>query len=207
MPRFAPILLAASIALAGCGTTGSADDAPATPTPVTGTEEGSVAAGEEQLEAVDEQLQALGRRKAAAKKAGNHGEAEQLEQAMRDIERAQEEAADAEFGTDDPYDKAVDTLPLGKPPLYVKQFMIDDSHELVVRIAPRRFFCDRTPEQRLTAVSEYYAQARRKMAAAGIDDFAMVVDGLRDSGVVRALARAQGDEVSLTARGRGTGPC
>ena len=111
---------------------------------------------------------------------------------MQDLERAQDKAIDEELGKDSPYDKAIDQLPMDKPPLYVEQFVLDDTHDLVVRTDPRRFFCGRTREQRL---------------AGGIDDFVLIVDGLRESGVVKPLARADGDKVRLTARGRGAGPC
>lgn len=195
-------LLIASLASAGCGTTGSSDEpnAAATPTPAIGTDEGSV-------DAVEEQLQSLARRKEAAKKAGNTKAMEQLEQAMQDIERVQDEAIEEEFAANTPYDKAVDSLPIKKPPLYVEQVMLDTTRTLVVRTKSRRFFCGRTEEQRLAAVGDYYGLAESAMTANGIEDFALIVDGLRETGDVKPLARGADGKVALTARGRGRGPC
>ena len=203
MTRPKPIaMLILALVFAGCGTTSSSDDptAAATPTPAVGTDEKSV-------EAVEAHLQDLARRKEAAKRAGDTKAVEELEQAMQKIEREQEAAHEKEFGTATPFDRAVDSLPLNEPPLYVEQFVLDDSNELVVRVRARRFFCGRAPEQRLAAVRAYHALAERAMRSEGIEDFAMIVDGLRETGVVKPLARAEKDVVSLTARGRGTGPC
>lgn len=132
-------LLLAAIVLAGCGTTGSSDEptAAATPAPAVGTDDKSV-------EAVEAHLQDLAGRKDAARKAGDTKAMEQIEQAMQKIEREQEAAYQEEFGTDTPFDRAVDSLPLDKPPLYVEQFVLDDAHELVDRVRPKRFFCGRT---------------------------------------------------------------
>ncbi len=202
MPRLILTLLAAVCLAAGCGTTGSGDpaDTAATPTPKVGTDEGSI-------DAVEEQLQALARRKEAAKKAGDTKTMEQLEQAMQNIERVQDEAIEDEFAATSPFDKAVDILPMKKPPLYVEQVILDDTHTLVVRSKSRRFFCGRTEEQRLAAVAYYYGLAESAMTANGIDDFVLIVDGLRETGDVMPLARGADGKVSLTARGRGRGPC
>lgn len=202
MQRLIPTLLAGALLAAGCGTTGSGDraDTAATPSPAVGTDEDSI-------DAVEEQLQALGRQKEAAEKAGDTKTMEQLEQAMQDIERAQDEAIEQEFATDAPFDRAVDSLPIEEPPLYVEQVMLDATHELVVRTEPRRFFCGRTEEQRLAAVADYYGLAESAMTANGIDDFVLIVDGLRETGDVKPLARGADGKVSLTARGRGRGPC
>lgn len=196
------ITLSAAAVLAGCGTTGSEGprfEATPSATPRIGGDEDS-------LEQVTDRLQQLARRKDRARRAGDHETAERLEQAMRDLERAQDEALDAESGAT-PYDEAVDALPLREPPLYVEQLLLDDSHELVVRTRARRFFCGRTPRQRLAAVRAYYERAQSEMSARGIDDFALVVDGLRETGDIKALARGEAGKVSLTARGRGPGPC
>ena len=38
-------------------------------------------------------------------------------------------------------------------------------------------------------------------------DFTMIVDGLRETNVVKPLAQASREKVELTRRGRGPGPC
>lgn len=202
MTRAIPLILVWVLLLAGCGTTGSSDDptAASTPTPAIGTDERSI-------DAVEEQLQDLARRKDAAKKAGDTETVDELEQSMQKIERAQDEAVEEEFASGTPFDKAVDRLPLDKPPLFVEQFVLDDSHELVVRTRPERFFCGKTEQERLATVQAYYDLAQKAMSAEGVDDFVLIVDGLRETGVVKPLARGKGGRVSLTARGRGAGPC
>jgi hypothetical protein len=197
--RSIPLLLAALL-LAGCGTTGSEDEPKQAATPAVGTDEQSV-------DALEEQLQGLAREQDAAKKAGDTKKVAELETQIQAIERAQDEAIEEEIAADEPYDRAIDTLPLHEPPLHVAQFVVDETHELVVRVRPKRFFCGRSEAQRLDAVRAYYEDAREAMAANGIEDFVMVVDELRETGEVTPLARAEGDDVSLTARGRGAGPC
>jgi hypothetical protein len=190
-------LVVAAFALSGCG--GSSD--PVSPTPPIGTDEQSI-------DAVEERLQELSRRKDAARRAGDSEEVEELEQAIRAIEREQDAAVEEEFETNDPYDAITDEFPLHEPPLHVAQLMVTKgSHELVVRVKPKRFFCGRSAKQRLAAVRSYYAEARERMEAAGVRDFTMVVDGLRETGTVKPLARGAGGKVALTARGRGPGPC
>ena len=184
--------------LAGCG--GSSDPAPATPTPVVGSDEQSVAA-------VEEQLAELTRRKDAARRAGDEEEVERLEQAMQEIERAQDAALEEEAALDPAYERALDRLPLHEPPLHVAQLVVDDSHELVVRVKEHGFFCGNPAEKRLAAVRSYYEAARAEMEAAGVTDFTMIVDGLRETNVIKPLARASGENVALTKRGRGAGPC
>jgi hypothetical protein len=196
--RIAAVL--AALLLAGCGTTGGADAPRETPAPTVG-------ASEENVDAVEEQLQSLARRQDAAKKAGDTAEVARLEREIVELERAQDAAVEEEEQIDEPYERAIDQLPLREPPLYVIQFLLDDTHELVVRVRPRRFFCGRSPEQRLAAVRAYYEQARRAMIANDIVDFVMIVDETRETGTITALARASGDDVALTARGRGRGPC
>lgn len=118
------------------------------------------------------------------------------------IEALEEEFAQTPFGG------AVDELPLRKPPLHVQQFVLEgDSHDLVVRVAPRRFLCDLSAEQRVTAVRAYFTAAERVMRDAGVRDFRLTVDAVRDTGEVRPLARASERGVHLTARGRDTRSC
>lgn len=194
------LILAASVLTGACGGAGdgAAAGAPvATPPPI-GTDERSV-------EAAEEYVQGLARRKEAARRAGDLERAERLERAMQAVEQAQEEAFDAETDEDRPFDEAVDRLPLREAPLHIEQFVLEDgSHELVVRTS--RFFCIRGAE-RLAAVRTYHDRARAIMRTHGIDDFALVVDEARETGEVKPLARARGRVVRLTARGRGAGRC
>ena len=189
-------LVIAVILLAGCG----GDDPPALTPPTIGSDEKSV-------DAVENHLAELVRRKDAAEEAGDQDEAERLEQEIQKIERRQDAAIEEEFGTDTPFETALDELPLHEPPLFVEQLVLDDTHELVVRVKPRRFFCGRSPKQRLAAVRSFYEVADERMQAEGVEDFSLIVDGLRETGVVKPLARGAGGRVSLTARGRGAGPC
>ena len=184
--------------LAGCG--GGDPPAPAQPTP-------TIATDEESVEAIEAHLQELTRRKEAAKRAGDTAEVDRLEKEMQAIERELDAAVEEEFASDSGYEKALDRLPLHVPPLYVDQLVVDDTHELVVRVKERRFLCEGSPDERLAAVRSYYEAAREEMEAQGVTDFVMVVDGLRETGVVKPLARASADGVSLTARGRDAGRC
>ena len=192
--RHAPLLFFICFGLAACGTTGSADPpAAATPTVTVGTDDASE-------DAIADQLSELARRKEAAVRAGDTQTADQLEQAMRDIERAEMNAIEAE--TADPYNSAIDQLPLKEPPLHVQQFELDDSHELVVRTDRKRFLCATSADQRLAAIEAYYELADKAMRDRGIDDFELIVDTASETGQMRPLAKAGPKGVRLTARGR-----
>lgn len=196
-PRPLPALLVALL-LGACG--GGGDDAatPAAP---------PIDASEESVDAVADHLRALGREKEAARRAGDARTMERLERAMQEIERAQDAAMDAQFATT-PFEDAVDQLPLRRPPLFVEQLLLEDgTHDLVVRVKPRRFLCGLTAAERTAAVRGYFEAADRIMRKAGIDDFALTVDGVRETGEVRPLARAGERGVSLTRRGRDTSSC
>lgn len=194
-----PILLCAAW-LPACGTTDRADG-PAAIAPAS-----TVDGSEESMDAVAEQLADLGNQKDAAQRGGNAQLAEQLEQTMQGIERAQDEALEEEFaGT--PFDRATDDLPLGEPPLFVEQLVLDGTRHLVVRVKRKRFLCAKSENARLAAVQAYFEDADRVMREAGVKDFTLTVDAVRETAVVRPLARAATGGVRLTDRGRDTRAC
>lgn len=202
MRQTLPLLLTAALLAGGCGTSGSREESQAT-APASAP---AIGADERSVEAVEEHLHSLARQKDAARKAGDDDAAERLEQAMQEVERAQEEAFEAETAANSPFDRAVDALPLRKPPLHVEQFLLQENgHELVVRTS--RFFCRGSLSDRRAAVRAFYEGAREVMRAHGIEDFVLVVDALRETGEVKPLARAAGDDVTITARGRRPGRC
>lgn len=185
---------------AGCGSSSRDSPAAATPAPAV---DGSGAG----VDAMTDRLQDLAREKEAARRAGDTNRAERLEQTMRALEREQDEAVEAEFAPT-AFDSAVDTLPLREPPLYVRQFVLEDgSHELVVRVKPRRFLCETSAEQRVAAVRAYFTAAERIMRESGIGDFTLTVDAVRETAEVRPLAEASARGVRLTGRGRDTRSC
>lgn len=143
----------------------------------------------------------------AAEKAGDGVKQAALEAELRAFEEEDDRRFDEEF-VETPFDDVVDRLPLDRPPLHVSQFMTEeDGHRLIVRVPQRKFFCGRTPQERLDAVRDYHASAEKRMRSAGIDDFELLVDGLRDTGRVRALAVADQNEIRLTKRGAAPGKC
>lgn len=199
--RSLPFLLAAALTLTACG--GFNDPTPAQQPG--GPNAAATPANPE--DARDAEFSRILRELKAAENAGDEEKVADLEQQLRDTDAEEEAELEEEFAQT-PFDKVIDRLPLDRPPLYVGQFMTEDEgHRLIVRPPARRFFCGRTLDQRLDAVRKYYEDADRHMRKAGIRDFELVVDSLRDTGEVRALARAKDGEVRLTKRGSGPGPC
>lgn len=194
--RAAAALVAMAVALTACGGSGQPDGS-STARPAD-----SAASTEAAREA---ELTRLLREIKAAESGGDQARVAELEDELVKLELEE----DAEFEIPrTPFDRVVDDLPLHRPPLYVAQLMIDEgSHRLVVRPPARKFFCGRSLDERLRAVRSYYTAADRRMRAAGVRDLELVVDALRNTGTVRALAVAEKGKVRLTKRGRGAGPC
>ena len=189
------LLLGTLVLLAGCG---GSDTPTATPTPTPFSEATD--------DAITERLAQLTRQLEAARKAGEERKADVLEDTIEAIEQELDRRTDTEFA-DTGYDRAIDRLPLDEPPLMVGQFVTDDTHELVVRVDEQRFVCRLSESRRIAAVRDYYVDAERIMRSEGVEDFSMLVDGLRDTGTVRPLASVKGGDVELTRRGRDRTRC
>lgn len=115
---------------------------------------------------------------------------------------------DAQF-KGSPFGSVVRDLPIGKPPLGVRQYIVDEGeHGLTARVPADDFLCGRAPEARRAAVASFYRDASRRFRARGVDDLDLTVAVLTDDvDDLRVLARARRGETALTARGRAPGRC
>lgn len=130
------------------------------------------------------------------------GEIDRQLQAERETKREE-----AKY-TSTPFEKAVERLPLHKPPLYAEQVILDGTHQLVVGIETKRSFCKRTAAQRTAAVQSFYEKADTLMRARKITDFTLDVIPLETAATPRnRLARAAGGTAKLTARGQTADVC
>jgi hypothetical protein len=135
-----------------------------------------------------------------------------IDQTQAEIERQQQIDRDtrrqeAEL-TRTPYEKAVERLPLHTGPLYVEQVTLDPTHRLVVSVQTERSFCGRSPSQRQAAVADFYGKAVKLMRARRVKGFELFVSPLSKPPTAKYdLAVGRRGSISLTAYGRGNGPC
>ena len=214
-PSATALLLLALLA-AGCnGDDGSGREKASTETQeATSTHQATAPAREPSARELRRQA-AERRRRARREAAGRRRDGErdlEREHAARKREAARDRQQDRELdrsfeGT--PLDKVLSRLPIGEPPLYVRQYLtFEGSHRVYTAVAPKRFFCGKTPARRKAAVTAFYRDADRRFRRAGIDDFVQVVTPVGGSaGELPALAVGRRGAVSLTARGRAKGPC
>ena len=133
------------------------------------------------------------RREAAEKKQ----QARELEQAKRD-DRKFDEAFE-----ETPFERAIQRLPIRKPPLYVEQYITEQGRDTVYTAVDEKRFCKMTAAQRTKAVASFYRDARRSLRRAGVKGFAQVVTPLAETTEkLPALATARAGKVSLSRRGR-----
>ena len=147
----------------------------------------------------------------AAKKKLSKADLEKERRALK-REAAQDRKEDREFDSEfkeTPFEKLVGRLPVRKPPLFVEQYITSrGSSTVYTAVAPRRFFCGRSPARRRDAVSSFYRDADRLFRRGGVEDFALVVTPVSETTEsLPALATGRDGKVSLTRRGRGKGPC
>lgn len=129
-----------------------------------------------------------------------------VEEAADQVEQEAEET-DARF-KQSPFGSVVDELPIGEPPLPVRQYIVDGERELVARLPAREFVCGKEPEERRAAVAAFYSDARRRFDREGIDDVELVVASLTESlDEVEPLARARPGKTILTSKGRADARC
>lgn len=125
-------------------------------------------------------------------------------------EKAEDEKDDREFDRSfkqTPFEETVATLPIRKPPLFVQQY-ITDGNTVYTAVAPKRFFCGRSPARRRALVTEFYRDADRRFRRRGIENFVQIVTPVAETlEELPALAIGRKGSVSLTRRGRAKGPC
>lgn len=130
-----------------------------------------------------------------------------VEEAADQVEQEAEQT-DAQF-KQSPFGSVVDELPIGRPPLPVRQYIVDDGESgLIARLPAREFFCGKGLGERREAVASFYSDARERFRRKGIDDVELVVAPLTESlDEVEPLARARRGRTTLTRRGRAEGKC
>lgn len=151
-----------------------------------------------------------------AKKVPEESKAEKAERIRKDREQekrelAQLEKEDRNFDKsfkETPFEKLTSQLPVRKAPLYVEQYITGEGHKVYTAVDEKRFLCRMTVAQRKKAVASFFQAADKLMRSGGTDDFVQVVTPLSaDIERLPALATARKGSVTLTARGRGRGPC
>ena len=127
-------------------------------------------------------------------------------EAARD--RAEDRKLDRSFA-ETPFEKIVSGLPIREPPLFVEQYITSKGSSTVyTAVAPKRFFCGRSPARRKAAVSAFYREADKLFRRGDVDDFVQVVTPIAvTTEELPALAVARNGSVALTKRGRAKGPC
>lgn len=146
-----------------------------------------------------------------AKKKPSKAELEAERRALK-REGAQDRKEDREFDrgfSETRFEKIVSELPVRRPPLFVEQYITSKGSTTVyTAVAPRRFFCGRSPARRRAAVSSFYRDADRLFRRRGVKDFVLVVTPIAETTEsLPALAMGRDGKVSLTRRGRAKGPC
>ena len=125
-------------------------------------------------------------------------------------EEAEDKKDDREFDRSfkqTPFEETVATLPIRKPPLFVQQY-ITDGNTVYTAVAPKRFFCGRSPARRKVVVAQFYRDADRRFRRRGIENFVKIVTPVAETlEELPALAIGRKGSVSLTKRGRAKGPC
>lgn len=127
-------------------------------------------------------------------------EARQQERELKDL-KEDDRKFDESF-EQTPFERAVQKLPIRKPPLYVEQYITGEGHKVYTAVNEKRF-CTLSPAKREAAVSSFYRRADRLLRRAGIKDFAQVVTPLAATVEnLPALATGRAGKVSLSRRGR-----
>ena len=148
------------------------------------------------------------------------------------LERMRDRAFDLRFKKT-PFDRAVDELPLRKPPLHVRQWVMTDQgptldtradrdrfyrlsereqsqmlipkleHRLYARVDEKQFYA-MSERAREAAVKAFYRDAEKVFRKAGFRDFELVVSPLTDNlEQLPELAVGRNGSAALTALGRG----
>ena len=173
----APGLLALTLAVSGCGGGGDSEkkaDSSSTQTP-------------------RQPKEAKGARQEAADKKQQARELKDLKKDDRKFDQSFEETS---------FERLVNNLPIGKPPLYVAQYISGDGHKLYTAVERKRF-CKMSAAERKKAVESFFDTADRSFRRANVTDFQQVVTPLSDSiDKLPALATARQGAVALTSRGR-----
>ncbi|MDQ4049487.1 MAG: hypothetical protein M3131_08940 [Actinomycetota bacterium] len=127
-------------------------------------------------------------------------EAEQDRREDREFDRGFRETA---------FEKLVGQLPIREPPLFVEQYITSrGSSTVYTAVAPKRFFCGRSPARRKAAVTAFYRDAAKLFRRRGVNNFVQVVTPIAETAErLPALATGRNGSVSLTKRGRAKGPC
>ncbi len=134
------------------------------------------------------------------------GGEQSIDQAAREIE---DEAKQTDAGfRGSPTGSAVRRLPIGEPPLRVRQYIVGGGGELVARVRARDFFCDGNLAARRAAVASFYRSASRTFRRAGAEDLDLTVAVLTaDLDDIRPLAHGRSGGTFLTPRGMKRGDC
>ena len=128
-------------------------------------------------------------------------EAQQQERELKDLEQDDKELEESFEGT--PFERAIQKLPIRRPPLYVEQYITGEGHKVYTAVAERRF-CRMSAARREAAVTSFYKAADRSLRRAGVKDFVQVVTPLAaTTEELPALATGRAGKVSLSRRGRG----
>jgi hypothetical protein len=128
-------------------------------------------------------------------------EQQQQERELKDLEKEDEKFDEAFEAT--PFERAVQKLPIRRPPLYVEQYITGEGHKVYTAVDEKRF-CRMSATRREAAVSSFYRAADRSLRRAGVKDFVQVVTPLAaTTEELPALATGRAGKVSLSRRGRG----
>lgn len=129
-------------------------------------------------------------------------------QAPADEAEQDAKQTDAQF-RQSPFGAVVGELPIGEPPLPVRQYIVDEGeNKLIARLPASELLCGRDLEERREAVASFYRGARQRFREKGIRDVDLVVAALTESiDEVEPLARARGGKTTLTGRGRASRAC
>jgi len=193
VPRscIAPVLLALTLAVSGCGGGGDSEkkaDSSSTQT------NGSVNQDAPPPGKPREPKEAKGARQEAAEKKQQARELKDLKKEDRKFDRSFQETS---------FERLVNDLPIREPPLYVAQYISGDGHKIYTAVEPKRF-CKMSAAEKKKAVESFFTTADRSFRAANVKDFQQVVTPLSDSiDKLPALATARRGAVALTSRGRG----
>lgn len=191
MPRLAIAitLLALSFAVSGCGGDDDAADKPGSSSTAT-TE-------------AKEDTRPPGKVRPPKEAKAARAEAAEEEQAAREFKDLRQE--DREFDRsfrETSFEGLVGKLPIGKPPLYVEQYITGEGHKLYTAVRRKRF-CKLPAAGREKAVASFFQSADRVFRRAKVKDFEQVVTPLSETiEKLPALATARRNRVSLTSRGR-----
>ncbi len=128
-------------------------------------------------------------------------EEKQQDRELKDLEE-EERKFDKSF-EETPFERAIQRLPIRKPPLYVEQYITGEGQRKLYTAVDEKRFCRLSPAQRTKAVTSFYREAKRSLSRSGVKDFLQVVTPLSaTTEKLPALATARAGKVSLSRRGR-----